>query len=612
MNRLKIKVFVFLSLLMLIVASAVTFYTIMHEQSFYAQRMAEVRENVARNYRESIEQTVRFHTSRAYANLSSPGVIEAIAAKDRNRLYDLIIKRWGVMREENSALFVMQFHNADGTSLLRMHQKEVHSDHIALSRQMVRDTHKRRSVIYGFEEGRAGLGFRLFVPIMDGENYLGALEFGLHSDHLLNIIRAHTGYDAFFWLQEKYVGYLDTARRAIQIGDMIALDPPDEYLSVIEHYRVKHQSVEETTVRFNDQTLTFSLLPIKNHADKAIGSVMFIYPSDDLAYFVRQMLLASFLITLTLIVLLWFSIHYFYDVIARRIQFEESYNQTLLDSIPSPVITTDSTRVIAANRSFLDFFGFKTLDDFLEEHPCVCDYFEEGDTDEYLLPIKENRNWTQYILDYPKRMHKAKITRNGETSIFDVKLSTLLGRGLKRYVVVFNDISTMQTRALTDTTTGIANRLHFTMMISHLHTLSLRAQKPFSIVMFDIDHFKRINDTHGHLIGDRILHALASLVKSHIRASDLFARWGGEEFVLLLSDTELDHAVQIAQMLRLAIEGAVFEEEITMSCSFGVAQLAAEEAPSALLERADILLYEAKARGRNRVVYEPKSNEIQT
>lgn len=336
---------------------------------------------------------------------------------------------------------------------------------------------------------------------------------------------------------------------------------------------------------------------------------MLLYPAEDLSLYVRQMLLAASAITLLFILLLWLAIRYFYDVITRRLRFEERYNQALLDSIPSPVIATDGQHLLAANRALLDFFGYPTLEAFLKEHQCVCDYFEEGDTDEYLLPIKEHRQWTQYIIDFPSRIHKAKITLKGVTSVFDVKLSTLIDQGNTRYVVVFNDISAMQTRALTDTTTGIANRLHFTMMYSHLYTHALRGHKPLSIILFDIDHFKQINDTYGHLIGDRMLHALAALVKSRIRASDIFARWGGEEFVLLLSDTELFHAVQIAQMLRLAIEQTEFEEGIRFSCSFGVAQLAEDEAQSVLLERADALMYEAKARGRNRVVYASAQSE---
>ncbi|MBN2895419.1 MAG: diguanylate cyclase, partial [Campylobacterales bacterium] len=502
MKRLKRSILLFLSLLVLIVAAAIALYTIMHEKEMHAQRIDEVRENVLRNYRESIDQTVRFYTARAYANLSSPGVIEAIIAQDRERLFDLIAKRWGVMQEENEALFVMQFHNADGTSLLRMHQKNVHSDPIADARKMVRDTHRQQSIIHGFEEGRAGLGFRLLVPIIHEKRYLGALEFGLHARHLLGIIRRHTGYDAFFWLQERYVGFLDTTRRSIQIGDMIAFDPPKTYLDAIEHYKEQHQSLEESTLQFNDQTLYISLLPIENHAQETIGSVMLLYPAEDLSLYVRQMLLAACTIALLFILLLWLAIRYFYDVITQRIRFEERYNQALLDSIPSPVIATDGEHLLAANLALLDFLGYPTLQAFVKEHQCVCDYFEEGDTDEYLLPIKENRRWTQYIIDFPNRIHKAKITQNGVTSVFDVKLSTLIEGGNTRYVVVFNDISAMQTRALTDTTTGIANRLHFTMMYSHLCTHALRNQKPLSLILFDIDHFKQINDTYGHLIGD--------------------------------------------------------------------------------------------------------------
>jgi diguanylate cyclase (GGDEF)-like protein len=123
-----------------------------------------------------------------------------------------------------------------------------------------------------------------------------------------------------------------------------------------------------------------------------------------------------------------------------------------------------------------------------------------------------------------------------------------------------------------------------------------------SIVFFDIDHFKNVNDTYGHLVGDEVLRHIARLVKSTLRQSDMVARWGGEEFILLLPDTPLDSAARVAENLRAIIEHETFDVVEHISCSFGVSVLRENETDDELLQRVDELLYQAKTRGRNRVV----------
>ena len=128
-----------------------------------------------------------------------------------------------------------------------------------------------------------------------------------------------------------------------------------------------------------------------------------------------------------------------------------------------------------------------------------------------------------------------------------------------------------------------------------------RYHLPLSLILFDIDHFKRINDCFGHLAGDAVLADLAEAVKPEIRATDLFARWGGEEFVLLLPGNGLEDALRLADKLRGKIEAHRFAEVGRVTCSFGVAQFAESESPAHFVQAADALMYRAKENGRNRV-----------
>ena len=132
-----------------------------------------------------------------------------------------------------------------------------------------------------------------------------------------------------------------------------------------------------------------------------------------------------------------------------------------------------------------------------------------------------------------------------------------------------------------------------------------RHNRDLTVLMFDIDHFKRINDLHGHLAGDFVLKELARIVQSRIRRDEVFARYGGEEFCIILPETKIDGALELAERLRSEIEEHLFvfqQDEIRATISIGAAELAEDDRNAAeLLKRSDECLYEAKNSGRNRV-----------
>ena len=134
-----------------------------------------------------------------------------------------------------------------------------------------------------------------------------------------------------------------------------------------------------------------------------------------------------------------------------------------------------------------------------------------------------------------------------------------------------------------------------------------RSGRPLSGILFDIDFFKQVNDSHGHLAGDNVLRTIAQLARETVRESDIVTRWGGEEFVILLKECALEQAVAVAEKLRHAIDHHDFsaiapERHITIS--LGVAQYGTQESPAGFFARVDEALYKAKANGRNRLQVE--------
>lgn len=156
--------------------------------------------------------------------------------------------------------------------------------------------------------------------------------------------------------------------------------------------------------------------------------------------------------------------------------------------------------------------------------------------------------------------------------------------------------------AVTDQLTGAANRVRLDQVMRAEIDRAERHDLPFSVIMFDIDHFKRVNDTRGHLVGDDLLRELAALVTAHIRGTDTLFRYGGEEFLVTVPHVSLAEGARMAEKLRALVAGHVFSHDLRITVSCGVAQLRPGENGDALMRRVDAVLYQAKEGGRDRVV----------
>lgn len=190
------------------------------------------------------------------------------------------------------------------------------------------------------------------------------------------------------------------------------------------------------------------------------------------------------------------------------------------------------------------------------------------------------------------------------TATMAVQFQRLRNRLREQKAELTRALDEIRELAMRDALTGLINRRQMKELIDLEHARRSPEQRPV-LALIDLDHFKRVNDRHGHAAGDRALQAAAQAALSGLRQSDLLARWGGEEFVLMLTDTRLADAPPILERLRQRVaelrltgdEGAPFQ----LTVSIGYAQQRAGESPANTLQRADSALYRAKHEGRNRV-----------
>ncbi len=172
----------------------------------------------------------------------------------------------------------------------------------------------------------------------------------------------------------------------------------------------------------------------------------------------------------------------------------------------------------------------------------------------------------------------------------------------KQQQIILEKNQALESLSVTDYLCGIYNRMGFMRFAQKAYETAVRYDKPLSLIMFDLDHFKQVNDLHGHQMGDRVLRELGLAVGNRLRGTDIFGRFGGEEFIIALIEQHASGAQALAEVLRQSVAEMEFDNGLKVTSSFGVAQLDAESGLEELIKHADQALYLAKERGRNQVV----------
>lgn len=278
-----------------------------------------------------------------------------------------------------------------------------------------------------------------------------------------------------------------------------------------------------------------------------------------------------------------------------------------IDIQDSIVLLTDSTKILFANQKFFDFFGYEDLEDFTKEYHCISNLFVEDDTFFHtgkMLP-KEG-HWIRSLLNLPGRERiVSMLSKNKNPHAFSVSINNY---DPQTYIINFSDISDtmfeklqLKQKAIKDPLTDAYNRTFFDSSIQSIINNNEKQNGKTGIILFDIDHFKDVNDNYGHNAGDEVLKTLVKLVERFIRKEDKLIRWGGEEFIVVIYAKTVEDVVRQAEHLRFVIQNHKFDDLPTITCSFGVALHEKSDKIEESIKRADDKLYEAKKGGRNQV-----------
>ncbi|MCG9680914.1 diguanylate cyclase [Vibrio sp. Isolate24] len=264
-----------------------------------------------------------------------------------------------------------------------------------------------------------------------------------------------------------------------------------------------------------------------------------------------------------------------------------------------PIVDTDLKGVITRiNDAMCNLSGFRRHD-VVGKHSSIFHHNSTQPKDfvDMWQKISDGQSWHG-------EFHNQQ--RNGESYWLKSYISPRYDTDGKKvgYISVSSDISDkkiLETISDRDVLTGLYNRSKLNRSLESEYRRAERYLAPFSVLLIDIDHFKSINDSYGHLVGDNILVEVSNLLRYNVRQTDCVGRWGGEEFMVICPNTALDEGVIVAEKLRRSIELYCFEEVKNLTISIGVAAFDSSRSIKQMLENADQNLYKAKSSGRNKV-----------
>ncbi len=571
-----------------------------------------------------------------------------LAASVRMKLY----RRLAASRDKLAAEYdfrQLHFHLGPGSlSFLRVHAPEKFGDRMDTVRKTVVSVNQTRQPVSGFETGRIYSGIRGVVPVFAEDDqadsrqvYVGALEAGTsYQSTLENAAEPrHVGMAVLLTLDHLkthvWPEYLEKLVRenAPVAGLLLKATTDPGIMPILDNgllspglqafsWRVAEiASVPHLIVRFP----LYDFSGIRNQSLPPVGSIVawqdVAQESENFTNSLKTNVFYGLFGFVLTEFLLYFGIH----LGAKKL--ENLVAQGRVELAHSLEKLQESEEKFEAMAEYsVDWDAWHGIDgQYLYITPSckeISGYSREAfsqDSDFFISIIHPDDR--QRFLDHRKQHHQgasepAEITfrilrKDGEMRWIWHKCQAMFTgdgtwqgrRTTNRDVTALKEAEEkLQRLSTTDPLTGTYNRRMFMDMLSREMTRSGRYGEPFSLLMFDIDHFKRVNDTYGHDVGDRVLVEVVELSMELIRQSDILARWGGEEFMVLLPQTNPDMALALGERLRQRISEYRFTDAGRLTVSIGVAHQQQLDTIDSLLKRVDTAMYRAKETGRNRVV----------
>ncbi len=568
--------------------------------------------------------------------LARPVVLESMAAASSDDLQRQVTARARLYRELSpfyEQLMLrnvrqLHFHTPESRSFLRFHSPQNSGDSLVATRPSVVTANRTLKPVFGFETGRVITGFRNVFPIIHQGKHLGSVELsqpfeairrGLYElepqNEYLLLLKAKVLLPKLLEEHQKWYAPSPVS------PDWLVEDPlrelPDSaaplswatqqlyaQLGTAEDFRQLLGSEKPGAIALQHQgRLTqVGVIPLHDTDGTISAALISFVPAPQLAELYRAYSLNLLFFTV-LVLFGGTALFLFLYNLQTRLEQEQQLG-LITTNIADGVYVMDSQGMITfANQRTAELLGYP-VDELLGV--VAHDLFHYHDVPG-ALPLEQCPIYRVIKTRGRYEGEEQFVDKQGRLLTVQVASQPMLaGERVTGSVTVFRDVSEqkqleeqLRLTSITDPLTGAYNRRFLQESLLKELYRAERHGSPFSVVMLDIDHFKQVNDRFGHGIGDQVLRHLVTLVQGRIRTSDLLARWGGEEFMLLLPATPITAAAALAEELRTALQTGQIEGVGTVTASFGVTGWVPGDTVDLLLQRADRLLYQAKGAGRN-------------
>jgi len=544
---------------------------------------------------------------------------------ERVRLYRRLAPVYELFRQRD--VRQLHFHTPDNRSFLRFHSPHNSGDSLVASRPSVAEANRTRKPIFGFETGRVIIGFRNVFPIIWQGQHLGSVELsqpfeavrkGLHDldpakDYLL-LLKASVLLPKLFDEHKKHYApslfsqdwLVEDPRRELSDSS-----PPLSPASQIIYQRLKDDKAisrilaagnpGSVAVSHGGRVYQVSLIPLHD-TDGVSSAVMLTFTQAP----ELEELYTSYWINLwvfSIMVLFGGTALYLFLSSMQTVLEQEQRLALITSNIADGVYVMDKAgQITFSNHRATEILGYSQEE---LNGTIAHDLFHRHDGGNHTLledcPIYQ-------VIQTRGRYEGEEQFANKAGNLLTVQVASqpmLKGGRVVGSVTVFRDITEqklleeqLRLMSITDPLTGVYNRRFLQETLLKELYRAERHGDSFSLIMLDLDHFKRINDSYGHEAGDRVLRHVVALMRKRIRSSDCLARWGGEEFMLLLPHTELEAANALAETLLLDLREAEVSGIGKVSASFGVTAGQPGDTVERLEQRVDALMYAAKQAGR--------------
>jgi diguanylate cyclase (GGDEF)-like protein len=564
----------------------------------------------------------------------SYGASQEIQAQNRAKLYEELKEQYETAKKQG--ILQLQFVFKNNISFLRVHKPSKFGDDLSEVRKDFKKVSETKKTVRAFTQGRTSHGFRNTFPIFNRSNkYIGALEISFTSDsfqwYLNNISHIHSHFlinkDIFntnAWSRNDlilhYKNSSENKNYMLNLNNIHTkekcIDENRKKLLAYEAFiakKIKEGDMFGIVLKWKDKIQVVSFLPIKDIDDKSIAWIVSYKNSPIILSALKSantIRISVFLFSLVIVYFLAMQIKAKEKLEEQNIEIHKKQRllHDLLNMTDNIMFITDFKKLKYANNRFKNLLNIEYTEDinkkfnntlidiFVEEDGCLHkNLLQEGESFPALFKRTTVEDRIVTIVDkflVPKsfKIGLTKTENNGD------------------YLVTLFDITQMRKhheqikeKAYIDNLTKVFNRTKFDEIFLEKFNEAKNNGVSLCVAILDIDKFKDFNDNYGHLIGDEVLVQMAQNIKNNIREDDVLARWGGEEFVILFSDTSLDEAYKVTQKLRHIIFSNEHEVAGKISASFGLSQYKEGDTVKSIFNRCDEALYKAKANGRNRV-----------